>query len=108
LAIPHVLSNRRLRNYASHIEFLPESICTGNMTFYEIINLKRKGGAELKEGLLLTAFLLLFFTGWPFALKHLGATTTSHGSTGFVAHSGEAVFGSSLSSLTVADKHSRC
>ncbi|MFT5700317.1 MAG: hypothetical protein ACI8ZB_003191 [Desulforhopalus sp.] len=38
LAIPYVLSNRQLRHCASYIELLPESICTGKMTFYEFIN----------------------------------------------------------------------
>ncbi len=37
-AVLYVLPNRRFRHYALYIELFPESICEGNSTFCETVN----------------------------------------------------------------------
>ncbi len=54
-----------------------------------------------------SASLFLLLTRCAFSFKHLGTAATPHCSSGFVAHTGEAMVGACLSSLTKTYK-SRC
>jgi len=50
---------------------------------------------------------ILLLAGNSFSFKHLGTTATTHLPTGFMAHTGEAMLGSCLPPLAVADEGSR-